>query len=66
MKVSNLRYEIDQTTFEQYNTVDVSVDFTTLYELRLYNEEIQNELYMMLGKELVARIRELRNDERTN
>ena len=71
MLVSNLRTEIDQNTFEPSVIVDVKISAMVLYEINLYNEEIRNDLLMVMGKELIEQIQELRlrklqHDEQRN
>lgn len=67
MIVSNLRYEIDPTTFEQNAIVNVKIDRLTLYEMNLLKEDIQKEILMEFGHSLFKQIKELQlqriNDE---
>lgn len=60
MKVSNLRYFTDQTTFEQSAIVDVSIPLMTLYEVGLLNKEIQDDILLQVGKELFEQIESMR------
>ncbi len=70
MKVSNLRYETDPTTFEQNAVVDVKIDRMTLYEMNLLREDIRNDILMTLGQEFFEQVQELqrqriKNEQRT-
>jgi hypothetical protein len=60
MIVSNLRYFTDQTTFEPSAVVDVSIPLMTLYEVDLLNKEIQDDILLQIGKELVEQIESMR------
>lgn len=59
MIVSNLRYEIDPTTFEQNAIVDVKIARMTLYEMNLLREDIRNDILMTLGQEFFEQVQEL-------
>ena len=59
MIVSNLRYEIDPTTFEQNAIVDVKISRMTLYEMNLLREDIRNDILMTLGQEFFEQVQEL-------
>lgn len=61
MIVTNLRLEIDQTTFDPYVAVDCKISLEVLQDLHMnYDEVQQNDLYFVLGKELIDQINELR------
>ena len=63
MIVSNLRYFTDQTTFEPSAIVDVSIPLMTLYEVGLLNKEIQDDILLQIGKELVEQIESMRRKQ---
>jgi hypothetical protein len=58
--VSNLRYFTDPTTFEPGAVVDVSIPLMTLYEVGLLRKEIQDDILLQIGKELVEQIELMR------
>ena len=64
MIISNLRLVTDEITYEPNAIVDVKIPLMTLYEIRLINEEVRNEILLAIGKELVEKINDMRKDMR--
>lgn len=63
MIITNLRLEIDQLTFEPLVVVDCKISLDVLQQIAAYTGDIQDELYVALGKELVNQIQELRTNK---
>ena len=63
MKVSNLRYFTDETTFEPSAIVDVCIPLMTLYEVGLLNKEIQDDILLQVGRELFEQIQSQRRKQ---
>lgn len=66
MIISNLRLVTDEITYEPNAIVDVKIPLMTLYEIRLINEEVRNEIFLAIGKELVEKINDMRKTELKN
>lgn len=66
MIISNLRLVTDEITYEPNAIVDVKIPLMTLYEIRLINEEVRNEILLAIGKELVEKINDMRKTEYKN
>ena len=66
MIISNLRLVTDEITFSPNAIVDVKIPLMTLYEIRLINEEVRNEIFLAIGKELVETINDMRKPELKN
>ena len=59
MRINNYRTSVDETTHEEFATVDVSIDFETLYMLtNVLNKECKEDILMALGQEIVEQIQE--------